>query len=108
MVFRFHTITIYIYAKRGILRNVRRGEYFIFVTIKKRAGTSGNGIVKYFSFPDHMDRNDLCWFIVAGAFQIADIVKHLVHSIFIQVPEWVKRTLANKLCIDIVYFKNFT
>ena len=55
-----------------------------------------------------MDRNDLCRFIVAGAFQIADIFKHFVHSIFIQVPEWIKRTLANKLCIDIVYFKNFT
>ena len=88
--------------------NIRRGNHLIFIAVEERAGTSGNGIVKYFSFPDHMDRNDICRFIVAGAFQIADIFKHLVHSIFIQVPEWIKRTLANKLCIDIVYFKNFT
>ena len=108
MVFRFHTVTIYIYAKCGSLRNVRRGEYLIFVTIKKRAGTGGNGIVKYFSFSDHMDRNDLCRFIVAGTFQIADIFKHLVHSIFIQVPEWIKRTLTDKIRIDIINFEYFT
>ena len=49
-----------------------------------------------------MNRNDICRFIVAGAFQISDIFKHLVHSRFIQVSEWVKGTLTNKIRIDIV------
>ena len=62
----------------------------------------------HISFPDHMDRNDLCRFIVAGTFQIADIFKHLVHSIFIQVPEWIKRTLTDKIRIDIINFEYFT
>ena len=45
MVFRLHTVTIYIYAEGCSFRNVRRGEHLIFVAVKERAGTGGNGIV---------------------------------------------------------------
>ena len=108
MVFRLHTVTIYIYTEGCSFRNVRRGEHLIFIAVKESTGAGGNCIVKYFSFPDYRDRNDLCRFLVAGVFQISDIFKHLVHSLFIQVTEWVKGTLTNKICIDIIYFKNLT
>ena len=45
MVFRLHTVTIYIYTEGCSFRNVRRGEHLIFVAVKERAGTGGNGIV---------------------------------------------------------------
>ena len=108
MVFRLHTVTIYIYTEGCGFRNIRRGNHLIFIAVEERAGTGGNGIVKYFSFPNHVNRNDICWLIVAGAFQISDIFKHLVQALFIQVSEWVQRTLANKICVDIIYFKNLT
>ena len=43
MVFRLHTVTIYIYAEGCSFRNVRRGEHLIFVAVKERAGTGGKG-----------------------------------------------------------------